>query len=44
MINITFPDGAVREFVIWRYQLLKLHNLSATLWLKRHLLVNLTAN
>ena len=43
MIKITFPDGAVREFEPG-VTTLKLHNLSATLWLKRHLLVNLTAN
>ena len=43
MINITFPDGAVREFESG-VTTLKLHNLSATLWLRKLLLVNLTAN
>ena len=43
MINITFPDGAVREFESG-VKPLKLHNLSVILWRKKLLLVNLTVN
>ncbi len=43
MIHITFPDGAVREYQAG-VTTLKLQRASASLWLKRLLLVSSMVN